>query len=324
MDSIERAAQKLAERQKAEASRDTAPPKPEAKIATAAPHREPARQELAPAAAPASEETPSAAPGPARAPRPAAPRSTGPVIEIDTQRLGRLGFVSPDQPVTRVAEEFRVLKHRVLHNAFNADWETEISPRLIMVTSAQPREGKSFTAVNLALSIASERDTRVLLVDGDFLNPSVFKSLHLPRPPQGFIDVLEDEKRGLESVILPTNINHLTLADAGRLNDLASEYLSSQRMQRVCAELIERYEDRIVIFDSSPLLASSEPSVLSHHVGQILFVVEARRSTHGTVRAGLEMIHDTSKVMMVLNKSRLLAGGGAFGGYYDYYRNSKR
>ena len=251
------------------------------------------------------------------------PSGKGPAINIDTQLLGRLGLVSPDQPVTRVAEEYRVLKHRVLHNAFSAEWESEISPRLIMVTSAQPREGKSFTAVNLALSMASERDTRVLLVDGDFLNPSVFKALHVPRPPRGFIDVLADEQQGLESVILPTNINHLSLVDAGRSNALASEYLSSQRMQRICAELIGRYDDRIVIFDSSPVLASSEPSVLSHHVGQILFVVEARRSTHGSVRAGLDMIHDTSKVMMVLNKSRLLAGAEAFGGYYDYYRTSK-
>jgi len=303
--------------------RDTAPPKPEAATA-AAPHREPARQEPVPTAAPASEETPSAAPEPPSAAQPAVPRPAGPLIEIDTQRLGRLGFVSPDQPVTRVAEEFRVLKHRVLHNAFNADWETETSPRLIMVTSAQPREGKSFTAVNLALSIASERDTRVLLIDGDFLHPSTFKSLHLQRPSRGFIDVLADEKGGLESVILPTNIDHLSIVDAGRPNPLTSEYLSSQRMQRICAELVERYEDRIVIFDSSPVLASSEPAVLSHHVGQVLFVVEARRSTQGSVRAGLEMIHDTAKVMMVLNKSRLLSGAEAFGGYYDYYRNVNR
>jgi exopolysaccharide/PEP-CTERM locus tyrosine autokinase len=325
LDSIERAAQKLAERQKAQALRDVPSSERVAETGPTAPtgllDKEPAPARPAASVGDHKERAPAAT---APTPMATGPSPRGSVIEIDTQRLGRLGFVSPDQPVTRVAEEFRVLKHRVLHNAFSAEWESETSPRLIMVTSAQPREGKSFTAVNLALSIASERDTRVLLVDGDFLNPSVFKSLHLPRPPRGFIDVLEDEKRGLESVILPTNINHLTLADAGRSNDLASEYLASQRMQRICAELTERYEDRIVIFDSSPVLASSEPSVLTHHVGQILFVVEARRSTHGTVRAGLEMIHDTSKVMMVLNKSRLLAGGEAFGGYYDYYRNSKR
>lgn len=311
MDSIERAAQVIAERERpgkaakaldSSLSSDVAAPALPSAPAGATPHRaEPA-------------ETPT--------PRPSqAPVSSEAPLEIDVARLAKLGFISPRHPVTRIAEEFRVIKQRVLQSAFHGESSSEASPRLVMVTSSQPREGKSFAATNLALSIATERDTHVLLIDADFLHPSVFKSLHLTRPKRGLLDLLADENLGLDSVICRTNIDRLTLIDAGRGNALASEYLSSQRMRGLCRELASRYEDRIVIFDTSPLLATSEPSILSHHVGQILFIVEAQRTSRSAVQGGLDLIHDYEKVSMILNRNRSVSGSEGFGGYYEYYRS---
>jgi receptor protein-tyrosine kinase len=307
MDSIERAAKRIAEQKPPEKRTGFPAPMPS--------------QNGDSRPSPTAGERPP--PGPRSEPlsRPPPLPLKGKLVEIDAARLGKLGFISPLQPVTRVAEEFRVLKHRVLFNVFNADAQGEASPRLIMVTSSQPQEGKTFTAVNLALSIATERDTHALLIDGDFLHPSVFKSLHLQRPQHGFLDLLADNGRGIESIVCRSSIDHLSLIDAGRGNALASEYLSSQRMRQICQELVSRYDNRVIIFDTSPLLATSEPSILSHHVGQVLYVVEAGRTSRTSVQAGLDLIHDQSKVSMILNRNKSVAGSQSFGGYHDYYRS---
>ena len=198
-------------------------------------------------------------------PRPHKGRS----VQIDLDDLERLGFLSPRHPVTRLAEEFRVLKRRVLTNIVKADADRTVETRMVMVTSPQPGEGKTFTALNLALSIATERDKHVLLIDGDFAHPGLFKTLGLKRRP-GFLDVLREPNLGLGNVILRTNVERLSLIDSGRSSALATEFLSSEKMQRLVVEIANRYEDRIIIFDTPQLLATSEPAILSHDVGQVL------------------------------------------------------
>ena len=310
MDSIERAARKLADGNKKPRPQGSAPqPKVNEQVPAVARQSEQPRLETVP-------------PLSLRGPSPHIGGSGG-SVELDSDRLSRVGFISPKHPVTRVAEEFRVLKRRILNAAVAPDASGQAPPRLIMITSTQPREGKTFNAVNLALSIATERDTHVLLVDGDFAHPSVFKLLDVKRPELGFLDVLHETDLGIGDVVLRTNIDHLSLIDAGRPSPLSTEYLASQRMQDVCRELVERYQDRIIIFDSSPMLATSEPSILSHHVGQVLYVVEARRTSRRAVQSGLELVHDQSKVMMILNRSKSLIGSEPFGGYYKNYRFGK-
>ena len=311
MDSIERAAQVIAERERPGKATNALDPASSAEAASPTPPTPPTDP-------PPRRVEPAETPTP---PRPHAPVQSEPPLEIDVARLAKLGFISPRHPVTRIAEEFRVIKQRVLQSAFHGETSGEASPRLVMVTSSQPREGKSFAAANLALSIATERDTHVMLIDADFLHPSVFKSLQLTRPKRGLLDLLADENLGFERVICRTNIDRLSIIDAGRGNALASEYLSSQRMRALCRELASRYEDRIVIFDTSPLLATSEPSILSHHVGQILFIVEAQRTSRSAVQGGLDLIHDYEKVSMILNRNRSISGSEGFGGYYEYYRS---
>lgn len=247
----------------------------------------------------------------------------GHVAEIDLGHLERLGYLSPRHPVTRIAEEFRVLKRRVLTNIAKAEPERIAGSRVIMVTSSQPGEGKTFMTINLALSIATERDKHVLLIDGDFSHPGVFKILGLKRQ-LGFLDVLRDPSLDLGDVIVRTDVEHLSLVDSGRSSAIATEFLSSDKMQRLVAEIANRYEDRIILFDAPPLLATSEPSILSHHAGQVLFVVESGRTSQRAVNTALELIYDRDKVMMVLNKTKTLMGSQPFGSYYYYYKNAGR
>ncbi len=245
------------------------------------------------------------------------------MLDIDIRRIERLGFLSPCHPVTRATEEFRVLKRRILTNIVNDKGSQAATNNIVMVTSTQPREGKTFTAINLALSIATERDKYVLLVDGDFAKPGLFATLGLERR-DGFLDVLRKPDLELGDVIFRTNVERLSLIDSGRSSAISSEFLSSEKMQRLVAEIATRYDDRVIIFDSAPLLASSEPSILSHYAGQILFIVEARRTSQRAVTAGLELIYEQDKVMMVLNKTGSVIGSQAFGSYYHYYGKAER
>ena len=240
-------------------------------------------------------------------------------VEIDVDRIERLGFLSPRHPVSRNAEEFRVLKRWILTKIVEADADRAGTSRIAMVTSSQPREGKTFTAINLALSIAAERDRHVLLIDVDFSHPAVFNLLGLKRT-RGFLDVLRDPDLDLGDVIWCTNVEHLSLIDAGRSSVNASEFLSSERMQRLVTEIANRYEDRIIIFDTPPMLATSQASILSHHVGQILLVVEAGKTSQRAVKAALDLIYDRDKVVMVLNKAKSLPGSEDFGSYHYYYQ----
>ncbi len=247
----------------------------------------------------------------------------GHVAQIDIDHLERLGYLSPRHPVTRIAEEFRVLKRRVLTNIVKSHPEQTAESRVIMVTSSQPGEGKTFLTINLALSIAAERDKHVLLIDGDFAHPGVFRTLGLKRQ-LGFLDILRDPSMDLGDVISRTDVERLSLVDSGRSSSIATEFLSSDKMQRLVAEITHRYEDRIILFDAPPMLATSEPSILSHHAGQILFVVEAGRTSERAVKTALEMIYDRDKVMMVLNKTKTLIGSQPFGSYYYYYKTAGR
>ena len=246
-------------------------------------------------------------------------RPSGRSVRIDINHIERIGCLSPRHPVTRIAEEFRVLKGRILTKITELDSDKGAKARVIMVTSAQPREGKTFTTINLALSIAAERDRHVLLIDGDFAHPALFRTLALKRT-QGFLDVLRDPELDLRDVIRRTNIDHLSLIDSGRSSALAAEFLSSEKMQSLVREIAERYQDRIIIFDSPPMLATSEPSILSHHVGQVLFIVEAGRTSQRSVRTALDLIHDKEKILLILNKQKSILGAQTFGSYYYYYK----
>ncbi|NBC32102.1 MAG: P-loop NTPase [Alphaproteobacteria bacterium] len=247
-------------------------------------------------------------------------------VAIDFDRLERMGFISPRKPVTRTSEEMRMVKRPLLKSAFaNPDPASLAATKdnVIMVTSALPREGKSFIAVNLAISLAIERDIHVMLIDADVVRPSVFSILGLEENA-GLIDVLEDRDMDLGQAIVRTNIGKLSLVSAGKSHMLTTELLASDRMGQLIEEMASRYRDRIVIFDTPPLLAASESSVLAHRVGQVLLVVQADRTGESSVQSALDLIEDCPRVSMLLNKASSFFAGLSFGSHYSDYQRSLR
>ena len=236
-------------------------------------------------------------------------------VTIDLQRLREGGMIAPDGDKTPLAEEFRVIKRPLLKNAFGSGSSIR-NGNLIMVTSAFPREGKSFCAINLAMSIAMERDRTVLLVDADVARPSIPQKFGIA-PDVGLMDVLLDSHVSLADAIVRTNVNKLALLPAGRPHRQATELLASEAMFNLLAELSERYSDRIVIFDSPPLLVTTEARTLAANMGQIVMVVESDNTTHEALREALATIESCDVVGMVLNKGRRSNPGDSYG-YYGY------
>lgn len=235
--------------------------------------------------------------------------------ELDLQRLQQLGMVTHDGGRTAVAEDFRIIKRPLLRHAREAAAAGTRHGNLIVVTSALPGEGKTYCAVNLAMSIAMEMDITVLLVDADVARPSVLKVLGLPAEP-GLMDILLDERLEMSEVILKTNIPTLSILPAGRSNKHATERLASRSMSRLLEETASRYADRIVIFDSPPLLITTEATVLAAQMSQVVMVVEAETTTQHAVRDALRQIDGCPHINLIYNKTRALSGTGYYG-YYD-------
>ncbi|UMR29328.1 XrtA-associated tyrosine autokinase [Massilia sp. MB5] len=236
-------------------------------------------------------------------------------VNIDLPRLQQQGMVYHEDGRTTVAEDFRLIKRPLLRSLRGEEGLPIRRGNLIIVTSALAGEGKTFCAVNLALSIAMERDVTVLLVDADVARPSVLKVLGLGAAP-GLMDVLLDEQAGLADVILRTNIPTLSLLPAGRSSRHATELLASRNMSKLLEEIAERYADRVVIFDSPPLLITSEASVLAAQMGQVVLVVEAETTTQKAVNEALHHIDSCHHINLIYNKTLAFPGNGYYG-YYD-------
>lgn len=267
----------------------------------------------APAAQPVAEDTLSAQR------EPALDASIPPQGVINLARLKQAGMITPDGERTQLAEEFRVIKRPLIVNAFNRGAAPIKNGNLIMVTSSLPGEGKSFCAVNLAMSIAMERDHTVLLVDADVAKPSIPSYLGV-KGDRGLMDLLLDESLQLSDVLIKTNVEKLSILPAGRGHRYSTELLASSAMNRLLDDLAQRYPERIIIFDSPPLLATSEARVLATHMGQIVMVVEAEKTTHEVVREAIKHIESCEIVGMVLNKGRYTPGTDYYG-YYGRYGN---
>lgn len=235
-------------------------------------------------------------------------------VEIELGRMRAAGMVVPDTPQSKLSDEFRVIKWPLLQNARGGAAAPVERGNLIMVASAVPGEGKSFVAVNLAMSMAMERDTYVLLVDTDVAGRSLPAILGVRSAGPGLLDLLSNPGLDPAEALLRTNVEHLSLLLAGRRHPHATELLASEAMRALLNELASRYNDRVIIFDSPPLLATPEARVLATYMGQIVLVVEADRTTHATVRQALETLEPCPVVMTVLNK----AAESEVGSYYGY------
>lgn len=254
-------------------------------------------------------DTPSAPPKPQRV--------TTREVVIDLARLREMNYVTPSGERTQLAEEYRLIKRPLLANAFGKNAALVEHGNIIMVTSARAGEGKTFTSINLAMSIAMEMDKTVLLVDADVGRARVHQVLGTPMGP-GLIDLLVDDKLDVSDVIIRTNVPKLSLIPMGRYHAHSTELLASDEMQRLVMELANRYSDRIVIFDAPPLLLTSEAVVLAGLMGQIVYVVMAEKTPRGAVRDALALLDANKPIGLVLNKNRRVPGDSYYGYGYGY------
>lgn len=280
----------------------------------------PAGLPAAPAAAPAVAAPFSGAPA-VHVAAPAVARSIdGPGtkrVDLDLEALTAQGFLTPSAPRSFLADQYRNIKRPLIRNAMGKGASTLNHANLIMVTSALPGEGKSFTSLNLAMSIAAEFDNTVMLVDADVARPSMLRMLGLP-PGPGLLDVLEKEA-DMSSVLIKTNIDKLTLLPSGRPHARATELLASDAMSALLDDMAKRYSDRIIIFDSPPLLLTTESRVLASHMGQIVVVVQAERTPQSAVAQAVATIENCPLKMVLLNQASTKAGAGYGYGYgYGY------
>lgn len=327
---LERAAQRL----------DVAPPAPRPRAPEPAPQpvRRPTIEVAPPAIARASVLAPASAPPrapdaavqPALRPTPK-PTGEGPPPgsqavgdlrksrrdEIDLEALREQGFILPDSPTTSIAEEFRIIKRQLLMNAMASGPNAIKNGNLILVCSSQPNEGKTFCAINLALSIASERDLTVMLIDADFAKPEILSTLGL-EGGKGLLDLIIEPTLDLADCLIRTNIENFAVLPAGRQHNLTTELLASERMGEIIEDIAKRYPDRIIVVDSPPVLASSAAPVLAMYVGQTVYVVEAENTRDAEVREGISMLSACDHIQLLLNKARYSPGGRRYGTYYGY------
>ena len=239
--------------------------------------------------------------------------------EISICQLGLPGVISPGSERSRTAEEFRVIKRPLLQGAFAQNTDTSQHANLIMVTSAIAGEGKTFTSLNLAISMAMEMDRTVLLVDADVARPGLSRLLRMV-DRAGLIDYLGNVPGNLGKIMLRTDVPKLTVVPAGSRDVRSTELLGSNSMRHLLNELALRYPDRIVLFDSPPLLETSEAAVIANQMGKVILVVESAVTSQYLVKEAIAQVDSVEKVSLVLNKtySSMLFSRYAYDYSYGY------
>ncbi|HUB46655.1 MAG TPA: P-loop NTPase [Acetobacteraceae bacterium] len=252
------------------------------------------------------------------------PAATGRVTDlppgpnsVDAVALERAGMVDWSRTRSRVSEEFRLVQRQILRNAFAPPSAEAGFTNLLMVTSARPGEGKSFTAVNLAGSIARQGNNHVLLVDADSKRDSICYPMGLADAP-GLLDLAANSRLDPAPMIVRTPIEQLSILPIGRERERSPVLFSSSEMIRLIKSLGRRYADRLLVLDAPPCLSTSDPAVLASVVGQILFVVEAERTQRDEIEASLDLLQACPTIAMVLNKQHI-SSRYTFGAYSSYY-----
>lgn len=258
---------------------------------------------------------------------PAPSQKDGPRDDAKTVDLARAasldsGLFPPTDMEHRVADELRLITRPLLLNAEGHPTHL-VNGNLVMIGSALPGAGKTFLSLNLAMSMASELDWTVVLIDADVNRPALSRRLGLGDAP-GLVSLLEEERGNLSDYLLHTTMPRLHFLPAGPVRANAKELLGSQRMRSLLADLTASHDRRIVIFDSPPLLLTSDARVLASYVGQVLLVVEAGVTPRRSLLEAIEILDPAKAINLVLNKNRQLVGVGDYhyAGYLPYGHES--
>jgi len=240
-----------------------------------------------------------AAPSPMRPTNAALPGKT---VRLDFRALRQNGCITPDNMTSSISNEFRGIKRKLLQKVRDPQTRAAVS-NLIMVTSSLPGEGKTFSSINLALSLAAERGLQVLLIDADVIRPSVGNMFMAP-PTEGLTDLLTGKVGHVSDVLHRcADIPNLAVIFAGNPSANTPELISSGKMANLCRELSARYPDRVIVLDTPPVLASSEPAILASYVHHLLMVVAADQTDRHQLRKSLETIASCQSVSLLFNKA---------------------
>lgn len=246
------------------------------------------------------------------------PARSSKLFHVDFDRLRHAGMIPPEHQQREISDQYRTIKRPLIRNAFDPQAQTGAtgvaSLRSIMVSSALPGDGKTFTSVNLALSLSLEQDHSVLLVDADIPKPHVSEALGLLNEP-GLMDALVDPNLQVESLVLPTDVRGLSVLPVGHRSDTATELLASARMRQVIASLERLDPQGLVVVDSPPILLTSEARVLASLFGQVLLVVRAGVTPQQAVTDAIAVVGEGPKIGLVLNQA---VHEGVGTGYYGY------
>jgi len=222
-------------------------------------------------------------------------------VEIDFSKLCDEGLFPPVDQQREIADQYRLIKRPLVDNASGVGAYQAEDANLIMVTSALPGDGKTFTCLNLALSMAKERDKSVLLVDADVVKPHISTLFGLQDKP-GLVDLLKSDDLSIKQTVVPTSVDNLWLLPAGREDAHASELLASRRMEAVARALSGQGSNWIVLIDSPPILVTSEARVLAKNMGQIVLVVCAGKTPQDAVIDAATSFDISKPIGVVLNR----------------------
>lgn len=241
-------------------------------------------------------------------------------VSINTAFLQLNGMVTPESGFTEIAQQFRRIKQPILKRAFAE--ASEKNSNVVAVTSTGSNEGKSFVCMNLAVSIAMELDRTVLLVDADAFKGAITRDFcDFEEEPAGLQDLIAGSEKNIADLMLKTDINRLTLLPAGTVSENVAEHLSSSNMKEIIREISSRYSNRLIIVDCPPISAGSEATILADLAGQIVFVVEAEKTTIPKLEEALKQVDKNKITGLILNKSNqrdatdLYSEYGAYGSY---------
>jgi protein-tyrosine kinase len=238
--------------------------------------------------------------------------AVGRFVRIDRLRLRAAGFVPDENQERRFADQYRRIKRPILMQVQVLTAARAPGARFVLMASALPGDGKTFTSINLALSIARERDVSVLVMDADVAKPHISRIFGIDQEP-GLLDALADDNLDIESLVLPTDVPGLSVLPAGRRHEAATELLASARMDQVITRLTARDPRRIVLLDSPPLLLSSESRALVQIAGQVVLVVRAGGTPRQAVEEAIGYIGEGKPLGLILNQSMLALSEGYYG-----------
>jgi protein-tyrosine kinase len=240
-------------------------------------------------------------------------------IAVDNAALRASGYFPEADRDRQFADQYRRIKRPLIEKALSASSDSP-EPRVIVVTSALPGDGKTFTSINLTLSVALERDISVLLIDADVAKRHISTIFKL-QDQAGLVDALVDESLDPESLIVPTTTRGLSILPAGKLVAGTAELLSSNRMRHIIATLTARHPRRLLILDSPPLLVTNEGAALINIAGQVVLVVRAGVTPRPAVQSAMALIDPEKSGGIVLNQVQESTGEGYYG--YGVYGSNE-